>query len=241
MDSGTLAYMDPGLTQPTKSAATSGVCELGGSGFVGTPPVSRPLAHAPALDDTALMLRYRDGDVRAFEILYERHKAPLYRYLQRTCRSREVADDVFQEVWSKVIASRGRYEARAQFNTFLFRIAYNCAMDHFRRAGRRQERAAPGADELAEQVGAAEHERPDAALAESQLRSDLRRALDELPSEQRDVFVLYEESGLSLEDIGKITGVAMETAKSRLRYALTKLRGALEQHRPARLEPGVQS
>jgi RNA polymerase sigma-70 factor, ECF subfamily len=192
------------------------------------------------MDDTALMLRYRDGDVRAFEILYERHKAPLYRYLQRTCHSREVADDVFQEVWSKVIASRGRYEARAQFNTFLFRIAHNCAIDHFRRAGRRQESGAPGADDVAEQVGAAEHERPDAALAESQLRSDFRRALDELPPEQRDVFVLYEESGLSLEDIGKITGVAMETAKSRLRYALAKLRGALEQHRPSPLKPGVQ-
>jgi RNA polymerase sigma-70 factor, ECF subfamily len=193
------------------------------------------------MDDTALMLRYRDGDVRAFEILYERHKAPLYRYLRRTCHSPEVTDDVFQEVWSKVIASRGRYEVRAQFNTFLFRIAHNCAIDHFRRTGRRQESGAQGDDQLAEQVGAAEHERPDAALAESQLRSDFRRALDELPPEQRDVFILYEETGLSLEDIGKITGVAMETAKSRLRYALAKLRGALEQHRPAPLKPGVQS
>ena len=85
------------------------------------------LAGAPpavaVTDDATLMLRYRDGDARAFEILYERHKGPLYRYLQRMCGRREVADDLFQEVWSKVIASRSRYEARAQFNTFLFRIA----------------------------------------------------------------------------------------------------------------------
>ena len=85
------------------------------------------------------------------------------------------------------------------------------------------------------------HERPDAALSEAQVRSDFRRALAELPPEQRDVFVLYEESGLTLEEIGRITGVAMETAKSRLRYAVGKLRTALRQHRPRQLEPSVQS
>jgi RNA polymerase sigma-70 factor (ECF subfamily) len=196
---------------------------------------------AASSDDATLMLRYRDGDVRAFEILYERHKGPLYRYLQRMCGRREVADDLFQEVWSKVIASRGRYEVRAQFNTFLFRIAHNCAIDYFRRSGRPHESAAQDIDEVAEQIGGAEHERPDAALAEAQVRSDFRRALAELPSEQRDVFVLYEESGLTLEEIGRITGVAMETAKSRLRYAVGKLRASLQQHRPRHSEPSVQS
>ncbi|HKR36278.1 MAG TPA: RNA polymerase sigma factor [Steroidobacteraceae bacterium] len=203
------------------------------------------LAEAPpavaSTDDATLMLRYRDGDARAFEILYERHKGPLYRYLQRMCGRREVADDLFQEVWSKVIASRSRYEARAQFNTFLFRIAHNCAVDHFRRSGRPHERAAQDIDDVAEQIGGAEHERPDAALAEAQVRSDFRRALEQLPAEQRDVFVLYEESGLTLEEIGRITGVAMETAKSRLRYAVGKLRAALKQHRPRHFEPSVQS
>ena len=66
-------------------------------------------------DDATLMLRYRKGDVRAFEMLYQRHKGALYRYLQRLCRSQDVANDLFQEVWSKVIASRERYEARAKF------------------------------------------------------------------------------------------------------------------------------
>jgi RNA polymerase sigma-70 factor (ECF subfamily) len=203
------------------------------------------IADAPAAvagtDDATLMLRYRDGDARAFEILYERHKGPLYRYLQRMCGRREVADDLFQEVWSKVIASRSRYEARAQFNTFLFRIAHNCAVDYFRRSGRPHERAAQDIDEIAEQIGGAEHERPDAALAQAQVRSDFRRALQQLPVEQRDVFVLYEESGLTLEEIGRITGVAMETAKSRLRYAVGKLRASLQQHRPRQFESSVQS
>lgn len=190
-------------------------------------------------DDATLMLRYRQGDVRAFETLYRRHKGALYRYLQRLCCSPEMANDLFQEVWSKVIASRERYQARAKFSTFLFHIAHNCAVDHFRRAGRPQEKLAQDVDALVDELAGPGHESPDAAFAESQLRADFKRALDELPAEQRDVFLLYEETGLGLEEIGRVTGVAMETAKSRLRYALGKLRGALRQHQSASLQPSV--
>ena len=228
------------LGSPSQQGAVSSAASIDGA----LPGGAAALVDAPAVavtDDATLMLRYRDGDARAFELLYERHKGPLYRYLQRMCGRREVADDLFQEVWSKVIASRSRYEVRAQFNTFLFRIAHNCAVDYFRRSGRPHENAAQDVDEIAEEIGAAEHERPDAALSEAQVRSDFRRALAELPPEQRDVFVLYEESGLTLEEIGRITGVAMETAKSRLRYAVGKLRTALRQHRPRQFEPSVQS
>lgn len=185
------------------------------------------------IDDGALMLRYRDGDMRAFEILYARHKGPLYRYLQRLCRDRDVANDLFQEVWSKVIASRERYEVRAQFNTFLFRIAHNCAVDYFRRTGKLGPAHTADVAELEEVLPGNESDRPDTQLSEVQVKAAFKQALDDLPAEQRDVFVLYEESGLSLEEIGKVTGVAMETAKSRLRYAIGKLRAALKQHQPA--------
>jgi RNA polymerase sigma-70 factor (ECF subfamily) len=177
------------------------------------------------------MLRYREGDVRAFEILYERHKGAVYRYLQRTCRNREAADDLFQDVWGKVIATRERYEVRAQFTTFLFRIAHNAAVDYFRRAEHRHlDRSADVGEREAELAGAPS-DRPDVQLSDEQLRADFRRALDQLPPEQRDVFMLYEETGLSLDEVGKITGVSMETAKSRLRYAVNKLRTALQRHR----------
>lgn len=203
----------------------------------GVQPVTvDPVAPMPAETDASLMLRYRNGDVRAFEILYGRHKGPLYRYLQRMCRNPEVANDLFQEVWGKVIASRERYEVRAQFNTFLFRIAHNCAVDHFRRAGRQQAGQTEDVADLEEQLAGADSERPDARLSEAQLRTAFRQALQQLPEEQRDVFVLYEETGLSLEEIGKVTGVAMETAKSRLRYALTKLRAALQPYQPGNVE-----
>jgi RNA polymerase sigma-70 factor (ECF subfamily) len=192
-----------------------------------------------APDDATLMLRYRKGDVRAFEMLYERHKGALYRYLHRLCRSQDAANDLFQEVWSKVIASRERYEVRAKFTTFLFHIAHNCAVDYFRRVGRTQRAGAADVDALANELPGPGHETPDAALAEAQLRADFKRALAELPAEQRDVFLLYEETGLGLDEIGRITGVAMETAKSRLRYALGKLRGALRQHQSPTLQSSV--
>jgi RNA polymerase sigma-70 factor, ECF subfamily len=185
------------------------------------------------IDDSALMLRYRDGDLRAFEVLYARHKGGLHRYLQRLCRDRDVASDLFQEVWSKVIASRERYEARAQFNTFLYRIAHNCAIDYFRRARKVGPGHSADVTELEEVLSGNEADRPEVQLSQTQVKAAFKRALDELPAEQRDVFVLYEESGLSLEEIGKITGVAMETAKSRLRYAVSKLRAALKHHQPA--------
>jgi RNA polymerase sigma-70 factor, ECF subfamily len=203
--------------------------------------VAAAAARGAVADDATLMLRYCDGDARAFEILYERHKGPLYRYLQRMCRNRETANDLFQEVWGKVIASRERYEVRAQFKTFLFRIAHNCAIDHFRRSARPQDGSALDIEALADEIAAAPHERPDAAVSHAQLQADFRRALAGLPAEQRDVFVLYEETGLTLEEIGKITGVAMETAKSRLRYALGKLRAALRQHEQLSPEPSVSS
>lgn len=193
------------------------------------------------IDDEALMLRYRDGDAHAFELLYARHKTALYRYLQRMCRNKERANDVFQEVWSKLITSRERYEVRAQFKTFLFRIAHHCAVDDWRKAGHRYETRAPDIDELAEDIPAAAHERPDARLSESQLQAEFLQALVRLPAEQRDVFLLYEESGLGLEEIGKITGVNTETAKSRLRYAVNKLRAALKHHQLQYFESGVES
>lgn len=190
-------------------------------------------------DDTTLMLRYRDGDARAFEMLYGRHKGGLYRYLQRLCRDQDIANDLFQEVWGKVIATRERYEPRAQFNTFLYRIAHNCAVDYFRRAGRQHLGRMDDVDELEEGLPDSSIPQPDAQVSDGEVRASFKQALEQLPDEQREAFLLYEETGLSLEEIGKITGVAMETAKSRLRYALRKLRAALQHHRG--LEQSVES
>jgi RNA polymerase sigma-70 factor (ECF subfamily) len=179
-------------------------------------------------DDGALMLRYRDGDLRAFETLYERHRGSLYRYVLRQCRDNEAAADLFQDVWGRVISNRERYEVRARFTTYLFHIAHNCCIDYFRRQSARRSGLSDSVDACNEQLVSPSHERPDAQLARSQLEHAFRATLAELPAEQREVFLLYEETGLSLNEIAHVTGVGMETAKSRLRYALNKLRAALK-------------
>ena len=184
-------------------------------------------ATLPAMDvtDSELMQRYAAGELAAFEQLYARYKGPLYRYVKRMCRDTDVANDVFQEVWSKLIASRERYEVRAQFNTFLYRIAHNACIDYYRRAGKQA--AHDSDEEIVLALPDGEHARPDALTADAQVQVAFRSALESLPPEQRDVFLLYEEGGLSLDDIGRVTNVNMETAKSRLRYAVAKLRAAL--------------
>jgi len=182
-----------------------------------------------AEEDGELMLRYARGDLRAFERLYRRYRRPLYRYLSRHTRNPEAANDLFQEVWSKLIVSRDRYEPRAQFRTFLYRIAHNSFIDYCRRNAVRGERAgdAQADEDWAGTLPAPDEDRPDMRLQALQTIMRFRAAVASLPPEQRDVFLLYEESGLSLEEIAVVTGVGMETAKSRLRYAVAKLRRAL--------------
>jgi RNA polymerase sigma-70 factor (ECF subfamily) len=174
-------------------------------------------------DDGALMLLYRDGDVAAFETLYRRHNDALYRYLLRLSRSPDAAEDIFQEVWSKIIRARQTYRPTAQFKTFLYRVARNCFIDYLRR-NRRHEQTVDLAPEHQPDPG----ELPDALAERSLARRRLAAALLELPDEQRDVFLLREEGGFSLEQIASITDSKRETVKSRLRYAVNKLRAAID-------------
>jgi RNA polymerase sigma-70 factor, ECF subfamily len=184
--------------------------------------------------DVELMLRYRDGDAAAFSALYAHYKGPLYRYLLRHVRNAGAAADLFQEVWSHLIATRARYEPRAKFATFLFHIAHNCAIDFFRRDLnlRRESDAAIAEPEVPE------HQRPDRVAEFAEQESALLAAVASLPQEQREAFLLREETGLSVEEIARITDVPVETAKSRLRYAVRKLKHSLrpmQEHEPLRL------
>lgn len=169
--------------------------------------------------DVRLMLRYREGDPGAFDSLYVRHKDGLYRYLLRLCPDRHTAEDLFQESWSKLIAARARYRPTARFSTYLYRIAHNCFVDHYRRLRSRGVEQDAGDAVLISPVAD-----PDEQAERSLARAHLDRLLSELPTEQREAFLLREEGDLSLAEIGDITGVGTETAKSRLRYAYRKLR-----------------
>ena len=178
-------------------------------------------------EDAQLMLAYAKGEMRAFETLYSRHRGALYRYLVRHARDGEIANDLFQEVWSRVIVNRARYEPRAKFRTFLFTLAHNCFIDHCRRVKSRPAGASIDDADAADLLAADEGAQPDAALEREEGSRRYRAALAALPQEQRDVYLLHEEADLSLEEIARVTGVGAETAKSRLRYAVGKLKAAL--------------
>ena len=177
-----------------------------------------------AVEDSALMLRYRDGDVAAFEALYRRHNDALYRYLLRLCRHRATAEDIFQEAWGKIIKARESYRPTAKFTTYLYRVAHNCFIDYLRRNRRHAKTANVEPDS---QPHASES--PDMLVERSLARRRLDAALQTLPDEQRDVFLLHEEAGLNLEQIASVTGSNREAVKSRLRYAVKKLRAAIDE------------
>lgn len=176
--------------------------------------------------DGRLMLAYAAGDVAAFEQLYSRHRGPLYRFLQRQLRNAALADECFQDVWQRVVAARQTWTPDAAFSTWLFRIAHNRLNDHWR--AQRHRPAAPDDADL-RAARAPDPHTPERNLSEFEQRRRLQMALDALPEEQRIVVTLRLEQELTLEEIGEITGVGRETVKSRLRYAMDKLRTRLQE------------
>lgn len=174
--------------------------------------------------DEALMLAWAGGDIPAFERLYGRHRSRLYRFLLRQVREPALADELFQDVWQKVVAARVGWVADAPFGAWLYRIAHNLLGDHWRAAQHRPE--APG-DAEARLARIPDHDTPERTLTEFEQRRQLQLALAALPVEQREVLLLRLEQEMTLEQIGAITGVGRETVKSRLRYAMDKLRAQL--------------
>jgi RNA polymerase sigma-70 factor (ECF subfamily) len=176
---------------------------------------------APTPDaDAALMTRYVQGDAGAFDQLYRRHRAALYRYILRLSPARADADEVFQEVWMAVIQGRARYAPTARFTTFLFSIAHRRLADRLRQAARRPRAAMP------EDVSDAAPD-PLAQMENAVLGAALRGAVAALSREHREAFLLRLEGELSVEEIALVTGVPFETAKSRLRAANRALREKL--------------
>lgn len=179
------------------------------------------------VSDESLMLAYAAGDVAAFERLYQRHRSKLYRFLARQLHGNgALADEFFQDVWQRVITARQSWKPEAAFSTWLYRIAHNRLADHWRALQHRPS-APDDADERTERMP--DHDTPERQLSAFEERRRLQLALDELPDEQREVVLLRLEQELSLEEIGDMTGVGRETVKSRLRYAMDKLRQRLNQ------------
>ncbi len=184
------------------------------------------MSASAATSDEDLMLAYAAGDAAAFDALYARHKGGVYRYLLRQCRQGVAVDELFQDVWMNLIRARASYTPSAKFATYLYRLAHNRLIDHYRASG--QVRLVSADDEAHEEAVAAlpagRGVEPEVRAENRELGERLKGAVASLPPVQRDAFLLQQEAGLSLNEIAELTGVGVETVKSRLRYAVNKLR-----------------
>jgi RNA polymerase sigma-70 factor (ECF subfamily) len=207
---------------------------------VATPPAV-PASPEPNSDE-ALMRAFAAGDAEAFTRLYDRHERSTWRFIRhRLGRAHEAAaDDVMQEAWISVARAAPRYEPTARFTTWLFTIARSRAVDYLRAQAPATLSLDAPLDGAADDAPAtwADVLRADAA-SEPSLRVESRQqaeafldALAQLPALQSEAFVLQAEAGLSVEEIAQATGVGAETAKTRLRYARTRLRGLLAEWKP---------
>ena len=175
--------------------------------------------------DDELMVAYATGDPQAFEVLYRRHKNVLYGYIYRHAQDRALTDELFQDVWQNVIKARANYEPQGHFLAWIMRIAQHRLDDYWRAKSHRPN--APTDSET--RIAALSDERtPETEATAFGQRRALRMALSELPDEQRTVLLLRLEQELTLEQIAEVTGTSRETVKSRLRYAMDKLRQRLQ-------------
>jgi RNA polymerase sigma factor (sigma-70 family) len=185
--------------------------------------------------DDALMHAFRDGDALAFEELYKRWRGPLYRYFLRQCTHAGQAEELFQDIFMRVIGAAATYQGNAKFSAWLFRIAHNRLVDHWRAAGVEPVDPMPinhcDDDDYEFDPPAPVETGPEQQVERLALGKSLVAALTALPELQREAFLLAEEAGLPLDEIAALTGVGRETIKSRLRYATAKLRIELESWR----------
>ena len=179
------------------------------------------------VSDERLMLAYRDGNGASFRQLYARYRTPLYRYFARQCGDSHLAEELFQDVWLRVIHARASYEPLATFATWLYRIAHHRLIDHYRQHARHLADSFADDDEP-DALPAADTANPARQHEQRDIAKRLGMALKDLPPAQREAFLMAEEGGLSLNEIAAATGTARETVKSRLRYALGKLRHSLQ-------------
>jgi RNA polymerase sigma-70 factor (ECF subfamily) len=193
------------------------------------------LAYTPAAMDAGtpdeeLMQRFSGGDASAFDALYSRHRGGVFRYLLRQCGNRAAAEELFQDIWMNLVQARSRYKVEAKFSTYLYTLAHNRLMDHFRRRKGVDLVSLDQDEDDPLELPASATLQPERAAESREQAARLLSLVDALPAAQREAFLLQEEGGLSLEEIAQVTGSNREAVKSRLRYALNKLRDGMKDY-----------
>lgn len=192
-----------------------------------------PNALSDERGDEELMMAFRDGDANAFEFLVIRHRRPLFNFLLRSVHNRSRAEELLQEVFLRVVRAKERYQRTAKFSTWVYTIARNLCVDESRRQKFRrtqsleQKRGSDGGGLSILDKSAAQQPDVDQQAQAPTLRRRMQAAVAVLPDEQREVFLMRQISGLSFKEIGEAVGAPENTVKSRMRYALEKLRSEL--------------
>jgi RNA polymerase sigma-70 factor (ECF subfamily) len=181
------------------------------------------------------MLAFKSGDARAFATLVQRHRGPVYNFILRFVGHRQRAEDVLQETWLKVVRNSSEWQPKAKFTTWVYTIARNLCVDSARKESFRKADSldAPASNEesdgrsMGDLVADDKGLTPDRAAHNVRIRPMIEKALESLPTEQREVFLLREYQGIGFKEIAEVTGVNENTVKSRMRYALEGLRKRL--------------
>lgn len=185
------------------------------------------------LSDETLMLSYRDGDLAAFTELYQRHKVGLYRFVAWRTPRQDWVDEIVQDCWAGLHGARARYEPQAAFRTYLYQIARNRLIDLLRQKQiilASEFGDADGEDAAFQHLADNMEEglTPEQLLEKKRQLARLHAAIHALPAEQKEALILQQFNEMSLDEIADVTAVPVETVKSRLRYAMQKLRAQLQ-------------
>lgn len=189
-----------------------------------------------SVTDELLMVRYQRGDRDAFGMLVRRHKSKIYNFVFRQVHNAGTSDEIAQDVFLRVVQRAGEFKHEARFSTWLYTIARNLCIDHLRRQSLRrhpsldQEVSAGDSRVLGSTI---EDPRPSSSVERSAVSNELARsitrAVDALPEDQKEVFLLREIANLPFKEIAEVTEAGENTVKSRMRYALERLQAALSE------------
>lgn len=190
------------------------------------------------VSDEVLMMRFQGGDRNAFASLVRRHKTPLYNFILRQVRTPQVAEDLVQDVFVKIVHNATDFKHEARFSTWTYAIARNVCIDHLRKMSLRRH---PSLDQPSQDEGDGPtlgermpDKNPRASAERAAIGSEIgvriTKAVEELPPEQREVFLLRELGSIPFKDIAEMIGVPENTVKSRMRYALERLQEALSEY-----------
>lgn len=184
------------------------------------------------MTDEELAIMYVDGDNKAFDLLLSRNQEKLFTYILFVVRDREMANDMFQETFFKVVSrlQQGKYIANGKFSAWLMRIAHNVIMDWYRQQRAQNIVDAPKENDLSNVGSTLQESSREGELVNNQVMEDVRRMMSHLPASQREVVFMRFYQQMSFKEIAEATGVSINTALGRMRYAILNLRRMTREH-----------